>query len=64
VLENFIIERLGRWMPSQQAWPLVPVFSQNLLRCLRGRPRKRGSNLLWGPTPGRVQGARTQLIQR
>jgi hypothetical protein len=33
-----------------------------LLRRLRRCPRKRRSNLLWGSTPGRVQGARAQLM--
>jgi hypothetical protein len=29
-LEDFIIERLRHWMPSQQGWTIVPGFSQNL----------------------------------
>jgi hypothetical protein len=29
-LEDFILERLGHWMPSQQAWTIIPVYSQDL----------------------------------
>jgi hypothetical protein len=29
-LEDFILGRLAHWMPSQQAWTIVPVFSQKL----------------------------------
>jgi hypothetical protein len=29
-LENFIIEGLRHWMPSQQGWTIVPLCSQNL----------------------------------
>ena len=28
--DNFILERLRHWMPSQQAGTIVPVYSQNL----------------------------------
>jgi hypothetical protein len=29
-MEDLILERLAHWMPSQQAWTIVPVCSQNL----------------------------------
>jgi hypothetical protein len=29
-LEDFILGRLAHWMPSQQAWTIVPVFSRYL----------------------------------
>jgi hypothetical protein len=29
-LEGFILDRLGHWMPSQQAWTVIPVFSKHL----------------------------------
>jgi hypothetical protein len=29
-LEAFILDRLGFWMPSQQAWTVVPAYSLNL----------------------------------
>jgi hypothetical protein len=29
-LEEFILGMLARWMPSQQAWTIVPVFSRNI----------------------------------
>lgn len=27
-LESFILGRLKHWMPSQQAWTIIPVFSR------------------------------------
>jgi hypothetical protein len=29
-LEGFTLDRLARWMPTQQAWTVVPVWSKNL----------------------------------
>ena len=29
-MEDLILERLRHWMPSQQAWTIVPVFSREL----------------------------------
>jgi hypothetical protein len=29
-LEDLILDRLGHWMPSQQAWTVIPVYSKHL----------------------------------
>jgi hypothetical protein len=34
-LDGFVLDGLARWMPSQQAWTVVPVFSKDLaLACV------------------------------
>jgi hypothetical protein len=52
----------GRDGQRCKARPDTDREQAQLLRRLRRCPRKRRSNLLWGPTPGRVQGARAQLM--